>query len=232
MLAVVGDIFGVVLDDDNGLSMVLIQVPKHLVDPVGMHGIQLGDGLIQDEDVRLKGHCSCQSQQVGLAAGQLPNIILFPPLQPAQLQGVTAPVQVVGKGIVQAGIGGVIQHRGPDDLVFKVLVDIAHLPGQDSHFTLPGIQTAYHCFPLHLPRNEVGNQAVEDLAQSGLSASVVSNDRQKVPLLDLKGNIPQGRLSGAWIGVGQAVDLNRIHVSSPQLSYRHFFSRSEGLRWR
>ena len=36
MLAVIGDVLGVVLNDDDGLAVVLVQVPQHLVDSVGM----------------------------------------------------------------------------------------------------------------------------------------------------------------------------------------------------
>ena len=222
MLAVVGNVLGVVLDDDNRLSVMFVQIPEHLIDPVGVHGVQLGNGLIQNEDIRLEGHRPGQGQQVGLAAGELPHILLFPSLQTALLQSRPAPLQIVRKGVVQAGIGGVVQHGGPDDLVFKVLVYIAHLLGQGAHVALPGVKPLHPYASLHGPRDKVGDQSVEDLAQSGLPAAVVANNRQKVPLWNLKGDVSQGGLRGPRIGIGQAVDLNRMHLSSPQ----PFFQRS------
>ena len=201
--------------------MVLIQVPEDLIDPVGVHGVQLGDGLVQDQNVRLEGHRAGQGQQVGLAAGQLPDVFVLPPLKAALPQGGLAPLHIVGEGVVQAGVGRVVQHRGPDDLVFKVLVHIAHLPRQLRHLGFQRIQTAHSHFPLKCPRDEVGDQAVEDLAQSGLPAAVVANDCQEVPLLDLKGDVLESGLSGAWIGIGQAVNLNRVHLTSPRPSFRH-----------
>ena len=91
MLAVVGDVLGVVLNDDDGLAVVLVQVPQHLIDPVGVHGVQLGDGLVQDQDVRLEGHRAGQGQQVGLAAGELPDVFLLPALQTALPQAASCP---------------------------------------------------------------------------------------------------------------------------------------------
>ena len=116
---------------------------------VGVHGVQLGDGLVQDQDVRLEGHRAGQGQQVGLTAGELPDIFLLPALQTALPQSSPAPRQVVGEGVVQAGIGGVVQHGGPDDLVFKVLIYIAHLLGQDAHVALPGVKPLHPHASLH-----------------------------------------------------------------------------------
>ena len=223
MLAVVGDVLGMVFNDEDGLAVVLIQVPEDLIDPVGVHGVQLGDGLVQDQNVRLEGHRAGQGQQVGLTAGELPDIFLLPALQTALPQSSPAPRQVVGEGVVQAGIGGVVQHGGPDDLVFKVLIYIAHLLGQDAHVALPGVKPLHPHASLHGPRDKVGDQAVEGLTQSGLPAAVVANDRQEVPFLDLKGDLFQGGLRGAWVGIGQAVDLNRVHVSSPRPFSRRSF---------
>ena len=52
-LAEVGDVLGVVLNDEDGLAVVLVQIPEDRIDPVGVHGVQLGDGLVQDQDIRL-----------------------------------------------------------------------------------------------------------------------------------------------------------------------------------
>ena len=218
--AVVGDVLRVVLDDDDGLAIGLVELPEHPVDPVGVHGVQLGDGLIQDEDVRLEGHRPRQGQQVGLASGELPDVLPLPALQAALLQGGPPPVQVVGEGVVQAGVGGVVQHRGADDLVFKVLVDVAHLLGQQAHVALQGVQPA-HLHPAgKVPGDEVGDEAVEGLAQSGLPAAVVANDCQEVPLWDSQCDLPQRRLGSAGVGVGQLVDLDGVHLSPPRPACR------------
>ena len=216
MLAEVGDVLGVVLNDEDGLAVVLVQIPEDRIDPVGVHGVQLGDGLVQDQDVRPERHRAGQGQQMGLTAGELPDVLLLPALQTALLQRGSAPLQVIGKGVVQARVRGVVQHGGPDDLVFKVLIHIAHLLSQDAHVTLQRVQAAHPDTPLHGPRNEVGDQAVESLAQSGLPAAVVANDRQEVPFGNLEADVPECGLRGAWVGVGQAVDLNRVHLSSPR----------------
>ena len=129
-----------------------------------MHGVQLGDGLIQNEHVGAQGHRTRQGQQVGLAAGQLPDVLLLPALQPALAQRPFSSLQIVGEGVVEAGVGGVVQHGGADDLVFKILVDIAHLLGQGAHVAVQGVQPLHPDPALKLACDEVGNEAVEDLA--------------------------------------------------------------------
>ena len=100
MFAVVGDVFGVVLDDDDGLAVLFVQLPQHLIDAVGVHRVQLGDRLIEDEDVRLQRDRPGQRQQMGLPAGKLPDIFLLAALQPALLQRLSAALLVVGEGVV------------------------------------------------------------------------------------------------------------------------------------
>ena len=153
---------------------------------------------------------------MGLAAGQLPDVFLLPALQTALSEGRPSPFQIVGKGIVQAGVRGIVQHGGPDNLVFKILVDIADLLGQDAHITFQGVQSPDPNGSAECSGDKVRDQSVQNLAQSGLPAAVVSNDCQEVPLRDLERNIVQGGLRGAWICIGQVVDLNRIHLSRPR----------------
>ena len=54
MLAVVGDVLRVVLNDDDGLAVLFVELLEHLVDAVGVARVQLGDGLVQNQDIRLK----------------------------------------------------------------------------------------------------------------------------------------------------------------------------------
>ena len=112
MPAIVGNVFGVMLNHNDGLAVFPVQPPQSLIDPVRMAGVHLGDGLIQDQDIRAEGHRPRQGQQMGLPAGKLPYIFLFPALQPALGQRLPAPGLVAGQGVVQAGIGSVIQHGG------------------------------------------------------------------------------------------------------------------------
>ena len=68
VLAEVGNVLGVVLDDDDGLAVPLVQLPQHPIDAVGVGRVQLGDGLVQDQHVGLEGQRPCQGQQMGLPA--------------------------------------------------------------------------------------------------------------------------------------------------------------------
>ena len=70
--------------------------------------------------------------------------------------------------------------------------------------------------PPEVPGDKVGDEAIEHFTKGGLPAAVVSNDCQEVPLRDSERNIVQGGLRGAWICIGQVVDLNRIHLSRPR----------------
>ena len=40
------------LDHDNGFAVFLIQFLQHLIDTVRMGGIKLGDGFVEDQDIR------------------------------------------------------------------------------------------------------------------------------------------------------------------------------------
>ena len=181
IFAVIGNVLGVVLDDDDGLAL-LVEVPQYLIDPVGVHGVQLGDGLVQNKNVRPQRYRAGQSQQVGLAAGQLPDILLLPALQPALGQGLPSPLQVVGEGVVEAGVGRIVQHGRPHDLIFKVLIDIAHLPGQSANVGLQRVQTVDFGTSMIASCNRMRNQSIQDFAQGGLPAAVVANDCEEVPL--------------------------------------------------
>ena len=68
MFAEVSDVLGVVLNDDDGLAVPLIQLAQHCIDTVSMGWVQLGNGLIQDQHVGLEGQRPCQGQQMGLPA--------------------------------------------------------------------------------------------------------------------------------------------------------------------
>ena len=160
VLAVVGDVLRVVLDDQDGLAVLLIELFQYPIDAVGMAWVQLGDGLIQNQHLRPQGHRPRQGQQMGLPAGEGPHIILFTTLQAAQAQGLFAALFIVPHGVVQAGVGGVVQHGGPHDLVFKVLV---HIPGflrQGAHIRLQGVHPVHQHTAGKLPGDKVGDQAV------------------------------------------------------------------------
>ena len=119
-----------------------------------------------------------------------------------------------------SGVNGVLR----PGIVHRIDRDTSGLiiAAKNDRASLLGVKPLHPYASLHGPRDKVGDQAVEDLTQSGLPAAVVANDRQEVPFLDLKGDLFQGGLRGAWVGIGQAVDLNRVHLSSPQ----PFFPRS------
>ena len=58
-----------------------------------MVGIQLSNRFVQDQNLRLEGNRSRQSQKMGLAPGQLEHIIIFSPCKTAEIQGL--PVSLI-----------------------------------------------------------------------------------------------------------------------------------------
>ena len=185
MLAVVGDILCVVLNDDDGLAVLLVKRPENLIDAVGVTRVQLGDRLVQNQHLRPQGHSPGQRQQMGLPAGELPDVVVLPTLQPAQSQSLFAARRIVLHGVVQAGVGGVVQYRGPHNLVFKVLVHISRLLGQSAHVRLQGVHPVHHHVPGKFPGDKVGDQPVEGLAKSGFPTAVVANDCKEIPFFHL-----------------------------------------------
>ena len=123
---------------------------------------------------------------MGLAAGELPDIVLFLSGETAFFQGLHSSLPVVLHRIVHAGVGGVVQHGRADDLVFKILVHIAHLPGQCPDIRLSRLHAGRLHAPLEISCDKVGDQAVHDLAECGLSAAVISDDCHKISLLYLQ----------------------------------------------
>ena len=139
MLAVVCNIFGVMLNHDDRFSIRFIQLPQHLINAVCVPRIQLGDGLVQNQDFRSQRHRSRQRQQVGLPSGKLPDVFFLPAFQPALMKRLSSSLLIICHAIIQAGIGGVVQHRRTDDLIFKVLIHISHLAGESAHIGLQRI---------------------------------------------------------------------------------------------
>ena len=176
MTAVIGYVLGVVLNDDDGLAVFLIELSQHLIDAVRMAGIQLGDGLVQDQDLRPQGYGPRQGEKMGLAAGQLPDIVVLPSLQTTERKGLLPSLPVVFHGVIHARIGGVVQHRGADDLIFKILVHIPRPASQRSHVVFPRVQPVHRHLALEIAGDKVGNQPVERLAESGFPAAVVADN--------------------------------------------------------
>ena len=160
MLAVIGDIFRMMLDDDDRLAVLFVQFLQHTVDFIRMAGIQLGDRLVQDQDIRPQGNGARQRQQMGLPPGKLPDIIVLPSLQPAEGERSPPSFDIIRHGVVQAGIGSVIQHGRADDLVFKVLIDISRLAGQRPHIRFQGVDSSHLDGPFKIAVDKVGNKPV------------------------------------------------------------------------
>ena len=74
---------GVMLDDDDGLAVVLVQFPQHRIDLIRVLGVQLSNRLIQNQNFRLQRNRTGQCQQMGLPTGQLPDKIILFSLQSA-----------------------------------------------------------------------------------------------------------------------------------------------------
>ena len=160
MLAVIGDIFRMVLDDDNRLAMLFVQLLQYAVDFIRMAGIQLGDRLVQNQDIRPQGNSASQRQQMGLPPGKLPDIVVFPSLQPAKGESLPSSFDIIRHGVVQAGIGGVIQHGRSDDLIFKILIDISRLAGQRPHIRFQGVDPSHLDGPFKISVDKVRDQPV------------------------------------------------------------------------
>ena len=215
MFAVIGDILCMVLNDNDGLTMTRIQFAQHLIDTIGMHRVQLGNRFIQNEHIRPQRHRTCQCKQVGLSAGQLPDVFLFPSLKTALCKRCPAAFQIIRIGIIEAGIRGIVQHRRANDLILKILIDISNLARQFAHVALSCIHTVNQYLTGKVPRNKVGDQSVERFTQGGLSAAVVANDREKVPLFYFEGKMTERGLCSAWVCIRQVVDLYHVHLSVP-----------------
>ena len=89
---VAGDELGVVLDRDDRDALA-IELGEALVDLLGASGVELGDGLVDDDDGRLQRKRPGKRRQVRLATGQLPDVATG---DPGDAEGLQCGVRVCG----------------------------------------------------------------------------------------------------------------------------------------
>ena len=150
-----------------------------------MVGIQLSNRFVQDQNLRPEGNRSRQSQKMGLAPGQLEHIIIFSPSKTAEIQGLQTSLFIVLHAVVHACVRGVIQNCRTDDLILKILIYIACFLSQRSDICLQRGDSSHQHFPLEITGNKMGDQPIHNFTKSGLSASIISHNSQKVPFFNL-----------------------------------------------
>ena len=94
--------------------------------------IQLCNRFVQNQYFRFQRYYARQRKQMGLPSGKLPDILIFSTFQPALRQCFRSPLFIIRHGIIHAGIGSIVQHSRPDDLIFEILIDISHFSCQSS----------------------------------------------------------------------------------------------------
>jgi len=142
--------------------------------------VQVGGGLIENQQPGLQGQHRGQGQKLLLAAGQGGRIPVFQPRQPHQTQGLLHPAAELlpGQPQIFRAESHFLVHPGAEKLGLKILEQHPHLGGQ-----LPGA-AGLHRLPGHqdlaakLPPDEPGDKAVEAQGQSGFPGFAGAQDGQ------------------------------------------------------
>jgi hypothetical protein len=96
--------------------------------------------------------------------------------------------------------------RGGEELCFKVLEDQSDKTRHLRNAMSGDFLSSYQDAALIFPAEEFGDKGIQTAAESGLTRSPVSHDRQKGPVFHLPLEVPQGRLFVSRIGEGEVFD--------------------------
>ena len=165
MLAVIGDVFGVMLDNNNRFSVLFVEFLQNVIDAVGMSGIELCDRLVKDQDLRTEGDSSGKGEKMCLTAGELPDIVIFSSLKTAHGKRPASLLPVIGHGVIQTGVGSVIKDCRAYNLVFEVLIYISNSASKAADVGFPCVDAVHTDASGKFSCNKMGDQAVERLAE-------------------------------------------------------------------
>ena len=198
---------------DEGGGQLLVQL-----DDLGAHAgtqlcIQVGQGLVQQEDCRVTNHCTAQSNTLTLTTGQSLGLAVQQVLDLQDLGSlVNAAVDLVLRGLAQlqtesdvlvnghVGVQSVaLEHHGDITILGRNVVDQA---AADVHFALGDLlQTGDHT------------------QGGGLAAARGADEDDELLILDLQVEVGNSRSSSARIDLVDVLAANRSHRSLPPLKF-------------
>ena len=211
----VGDVLDhgeIVADEDVGQAKLVLQLLKQ-VDDLCLHGdVQGRDGLVADDDLRLKHDGSGDADALALAAGELVRVaVLEGQVQTHGLHdlldaGIALCAGLVGASNVD-GLGNDVGHsHARVEGAVRVLEDELHLLAGAREVLALELGEVF-AVEDDLAGGGLG-QAQDALAGGGLSAAGLAHDGEGLSAVDLKGGV----LQRVHAGVGLAEDalLDRV----------------------
>ena len=192
---------------DEGGSQLLVQL-----DDLGAHGgtqlsVQVGQGLVQQEDCRVTNHCTAQSNTLTLTTGQSLGLAVQQVLDLQDLSSlVHALVDLVLRGLAQLQTESdvlVNGHVGVQSVALEHHGDVAVLRGNVVDQTAADV---------HLALGDL-LQAGDHAQGGGLAAARGADEDDEFLILDLQVEVGNRRSGSARIDLVNVLAANRSHRS-------------------
>ncbi len=187
------------------------QLQDQLVDVVGGAGIQVGGRLVEHDHLRAHGQHGRQAQFLHLPARQVPHQVLTPALQVGLSQQLLH--DLLDRGRIQAQVfrseGDLVFHIQHGEHHFRVLEDAPHLVRQGLDLGLADGLAGNVDLALQLTPVQVGDNAIEQVAQGGLARAAGADQYVQAAAPDLQRDIPQGWIGLVPVSIGDMLDVNQ-----------------------
>ena len=195
-----------VLDDDDRAALVG-QVAEQGQQPLGGRRVEVGQGLVDDEDPRPEHEDAGHREELALAAGQGRRLATEQVLDPGAGRHVADPLaDLLARHAPVLGAEGELglDHRA-DDLLGRILEDGADRGPDVAELQLGGRPARRPGpTPLELARVGVRDEAVDGPDERALAAARRTGDEDDLAGIDGQRDVADRRLGRPAVAVGQA----------------------------
>lgn len=185
-----------VLNDNRGFVLAAVDLVDDLNSRLPRGRVQVGQGLVKEEDLRVVDQHAGQSSPLLLSAGDLAGFAAQDAIHTDNLADLRHPALhlILGHAVVLHGEGDVLRHRQPHKLGVGVLQDRAHFDAAVEDVHLGRVLAVQLQLPLDFPFEGEGDQSVDAVGQRALPAAAGADDQDLFMLADFEIDVIQGGL--------------------------------------
>ena len=184
LLAILRNELRVVFDHDDRLLLFLVQPAEPFVRLAGVLWVKLGGRFVNHHELWIHRQHPRERDEVLLAAAEFPDKPIFQVGETDHLKGARGSLFVVVEPVVQRRELNIVSHCLLDELVFEILEDVAHLPGELPDSRLAGVSAVDTDGPVERSLEKVGDQSVERFTERGFPAAVSADDGGELARID------------------------------------------------
>ena len=201
--------------------------PPLLVEPaqepdelVARHRVQLRGGLVERQEARARRQRGGQRDALQLAAGELVGGAVQQLGDPQGQRRLLHAPRHRSRPVaaVLQRQGDLRSHRPHEHLGLGLLQDGPAHAGQRGRTVLAGVHPTHLHAPRDVPSVEVRDQSAGGAHQRGLAGARQPAHHRELPVGKLQLDAAQRRPGGAWVAVGQALDPQGAHRTTPRRS--------------